>query len=73
MDSIAYMIPISLGLGLTALGAFLWSLGREQYVDLEGAASRILLDEDAPVLDRRACCESTDAPSATPIHFSELS
>ncbi len=68
MDSIGYLIPISLGLGLIALGAFLWSLGREQYADLEGAASRILVDEDAPALDERACRESADAPSAASRH-----
>ena len=48
MNSVSYLIPISLGLGLIALGAFLWSLDREQYEDLEGAASRILTDKDAP-------------------------
>jgi cbb3-type cytochrome oxidase maturation protein len=52
MNSVSYLIPISLGLGLIALGAFLWSLDREQYEDLEGAASRILTDKDAPALDR---------------------
>lgn len=58
MDSIGYLIPISLGLGLIALGAFLWSLGGEQYADMEGAASRILVEEDAPALDRSRAATS---------------
>ncbi len=46
MNVIAYLLPIALGLGLLALGAFLWSLKTGQYDDLDGAAARILDDED---------------------------
>jgi len=49
MKDYFYLIPIGLGLGLTALAAFMWSLKTGQYEDLEGAAVRILDDEaDAP-------------------------
>lgn len=41
-----YLIPIAIGLGLTALGAFMWCLRSGQYDDLDGAAERILFDED---------------------------
>jgi cbb3-type cytochrome oxidase maturation protein len=45
-----YLIPIALGLGLTALAAFMWSLKSGQYDDLEGAAERILHEgTDAPI------------------------
>jgi cbb3-type cytochrome oxidase maturation protein len=45
-----YLIPIALGLGLTALAAFMWSLKSGQYDDLEGAAELILHEEtDAPI------------------------
>jgi cbb3-type cytochrome oxidase maturation protein len=45
-----YLIPIALGLGLTALAAFMWSLKSGQYEDLDGAAERILHeDTDAPI------------------------
>ena len=45
-----YLIPIALGLGLTALTAFMWSLKSGQYDDLEGAAERIVHEEtDAPI------------------------
>ena len=40
------LVPIALGLGLMGLLAFLWSLRSGQYDDLEGAAYRILTDED---------------------------
>ncbi len=46
MTSILYLIGISLCLGLIALAAFLWSLRDGQYDDMEGAASRILFDEE---------------------------
>jgi cbb3-type cytochrome oxidase maturation protein len=48
MSMLAYLIPISLGLGLLALAAFLWALRSGQYEDLDGAAERILYDEDKP-------------------------
>lgn len=51
MSSFYYLIPISLGLGTVGLIAFLWSLRDDQYEDLDGAAQRILHDEDRP-LDR---------------------
>jgi len=41
-----YLIPIALFLGLLGLGAFLWALRSGQYDDLDGAAERILFDED---------------------------
>jgi Cu2+-exporting ATPase len=45
-----YLIPIAIGLGLTALAAFMWSLRSGQYDDLDGAAERILHEEtDAPI------------------------
>lgn len=45
-----YLIPIAIGIGLTALAAFMWSLKSGQYDDLEGAAERVLFEEsDAPL------------------------
>lgn len=46
MSVLIYMIPLALFLGLIGLGAFVWSLKSGQYEDLEGAARRILLDDD---------------------------
>ena len=47
MNALAILIPISLGLGLVGLGCFVWSLGSRQYEDLDGAAERILFDDEA--------------------------
>ncbi|MFG1479683.1 cbb3-type cytochrome oxidase assembly protein CcoS [Xanthobacter sp. V4C-4] len=46
MNVLIYLIPIALLLGLTGLVAFLWSLKSGQYEDLDGAAVRILNDDD---------------------------
>jgi cbb3-type cytochrome oxidase maturation protein len=46
MNVLAYLIPVALLLGLTGLVAFLWSLTSGQYDDLDGAALRILPDDD---------------------------
>ena len=49
MTDFFYLIPIALGLGAAALGAFMWSLRSGQYDDLAGAAERILFeDRDGP-------------------------
>jgi cbb3-type cytochrome oxidase maturation protein len=40
------LIPVALFLGAIGLAAFLWSLRSGQYDDLEGAAWRILQDDD---------------------------
>ena len=41
-----YLIPAALFLGLLGLGAFLWAMKSGQFDDLDGAAHRILLDDD---------------------------
>jgi cbb3-type cytochrome oxidase maturation protein len=54
MNDYFYLIPIALGLGLTALAAFMWSLRSGQYDDLQGAAERILHEETDRPISRRA-------------------
>jgi cbb3-type cytochrome oxidase maturation protein len=46
MNVLIYLVPAALALGLTGLVAFLWSLKSGQYDDIEGAALRILGDDD---------------------------
>jgi len=46
MDSLLLLIPIALCLGGFYLAAFLWSLRAGQYDDLEGAAARILFEDE---------------------------
>jgi cbb3-type cytochrome oxidase maturation protein len=52
MEVLIYLVPIALGLGVLGLAAFLWALKSGQYDDLEGAAWRALMDDDAPHGDR---------------------
>lgn len=46
MTGLAFLIPIALGMGLLGLVAFLWSMREGQYDDMDGAASRILIEDD---------------------------
>lgn len=49
MSGLLLLIPVALGLGLLGLMAFFWSLGTGQFDDADGAALRILIDdEDLP-------------------------
>jgi cbb3-type cytochrome oxidase maturation protein len=50
MNVLVYLVPMALALGLTGLGAFLWSLRAGQYDDLDGAALRILSDDDVQAM-----------------------
>jgi len=46
MAVLIYLVPAALILGGLGLAGFLWSLKSGQYDDLEGAAERILFDDD---------------------------
>lgn len=46
MSVLVFLVPAALALGLLGLAAFMWSLKTGQYEDLEGAAWRILEDDD---------------------------
>ena len=46
MSILLYMIPLALVLGMVGLIAFVWSLKAGQYDDLDGAAYRILIDDE---------------------------
>ncbi len=46
MTILLYLIPIALVLGGLGLAGFLWALKSGQYEDMEGAANRILFDDD---------------------------
>ena len=53
MTILLFLIPAALALGAIGLAAFLWSLRNGQFDDLDGAASRILVDEDRPKRSNR--------------------
>ncbi len=46
MNGLAVLIPVALGLGMLGLLAFFWALKRGQFEDLDGAAARILIDDE---------------------------
>ncbi|HUN47210.1 MAG TPA: cbb3-type cytochrome oxidase assembly protein CcoS [Stellaceae bacterium] len=48
MTGLLFLIPIALAMGLAGLLTFLWALRSGQFDDLDGAAGRILFDEDPP-------------------------
>ncbi len=64
MTDFFYLIPIALALGATGLAVFLWTLRNGQYDDLDGAAERILFDDDFPLKTRQS--ELGDASSPAP-------
>jgi cbb3-type cytochrome oxidase maturation protein len=49
VNGIAILIPVALGLGLAGLVAFFWSIKNGQFDDPDGAALRILGEEDGPL------------------------
>lgn len=48
MNVLIYLIPAALLLGFLGLLGFLWALKSGQFEDPEGAAERILYDEEPP-------------------------
>lgn len=46
MNILIFLAPAAILMGAIGLAAFLWSLRSGQYEDLEGAAHRVLIDDD---------------------------
>ena len=46
MNILIFLAPAAIFMGAIGLAAFLWSLRSGQYEDLEGAAHRILIEDD---------------------------
>lgn len=49
MNVLIFLIPVALLLGGLGLAAFLWSIRSGQFDDLDGAAQRILVNDDKPL------------------------
>lgn len=72
MNDFFYLIPIALALGLVGLAAFMWSLRNGQYDDLDGAAERVLFDDDdRPSRDRNGPGLRTLAIPPRAVHVRE--
>ena len=50
MDVIYSLIPGMMFFGLLMVGVLIWAVRKGQYEDMEGNASRILLDDDEDAL-----------------------
>jgi cbb3-type cytochrome oxidase maturation protein len=46
MTGLTFLIPLALLLGLCGLAAFFWAMKTGQFEDMDGAALRILIDEE---------------------------
>ena len=46
MTNLVFLMPAALFLGGMSLVAFLWALRSGQYEDLDGAAQRVLMDDE---------------------------
>jgi len=64
MTILAFLIPVTLAMGLVGLGAFMWSLRNGQYEDLAGAAERVLLDADDGLPPVKGPLKATKAEDA---------
>ena len=42
MTALLVLIPVSIGMGLIGLGAFIWAMRHQQFDDLEGNAWRVI-------------------------------
>lgn len=54
MTGLAFLIPVALLMGLVGLFAFFWSLRNGQFEDLDGAAARILIDDEELPVENKA-------------------
>ncbi len=48
MESLYFLIPLSLVVLLAAIGLLMWAVNSGQYDDIEREAERILQDEEVP-------------------------
>ena len=46
MTGLAILVPVALGLGGLGLISFFWAMRHQQFDDLDGAARRVLLDDE---------------------------
>ncbi len=46
MSILTFLIPIALGMGALGLAVFFWAMRSGQFEDLDGAAQRILIEDE---------------------------
>ena len=60
MEIIYLLIPLSLILVGVIVWIFLWAVRSGQFDDMEGPAHQILMDDDAPKLDKDKTAPGSD-------------
>ncbi len=63
MEVIYGLMPLMIGLGLVAVLVLFWAVRSGQYDDMDGNASRILMDEDVMPEKKEQKDEKEDAAS----------
>lgn len=66
MDILLWLIPAAVFLGLLGLVGFLWSMKSGQFDDLDGAAHRILFEDDEPAPDDQGTGRGEDDDRRSP-------
>lgn len=62
MNGIALILCAALAIGLGALAVLLWSLSSGQYEDLDGAAERILIEDELDLAERNEYVDHRSRP-----------
>jgi len=60
MESMYFLIPVSLLILVGATGVLIWSVYSGQYDDMEREGERILQDDDLPVATEQQQADSAD-------------
>ena len=71
MSTLILLIPAALALGGLGLAGFLWALRSGQFDDLDGAAHRILLDDEPPAKKARSSKSKCKADSEEEFEVSD--
>lgn len=64
MEVIYGLLPGMLLLGIVGVAVLFWAVRNGQYDDMEGAAHRVLMDDDEPVEQTAEAHDDEDAPSS---------
>lgn len=65
MTTLLMLIPVALFLGFLGLMGFLWALRSGQFDDLDGAANRILFDEEDAAPPAPPASPASSPPTTT--------
>lgn len=68
MEVIYGLLPGMLLLGIIGVAVFFWAVRNGQYDDMEGAAHRVLMDDDAPVESTAEKDSPEDDDASDPPH-----